>query len=241
MFMKHITRVITVSILCLFISIQGISAQNFETMDMHLAIELKSRATRPEIVNDRVLFSFSSKQPTRLVGIAFLHEDFSQIHTFLRNSGGIFVLPYTPPSSATELVYRLVVDGVWMEDPRNEDTFILNGDIPCSVFKLPASPRQEQEVPLSTVTKDGRVTFRYPADNARSVTVAGDFNHWDPYMYSLSRDPSGSGFYSLSLPLPRGTYYYYFVVDGRRVTDPANPQLTRKNDGSLVSVLNVQG
>lgn len=239
--MRHITRVITVSILCLFISTQGISAQKFETMDMHLAIELKSRATGPEMVNERVLFSFSSRQPARLVGIAFLHEEFKQVHPFLHNSEGVFVLPYTPPSSATELVYRLVVDGIWMKDPRNERTVILNGGIPCSVYELPAAPRQEQGKTLSTISEDGRVTFRYPADHARSVTVAGDFNHWDPYMYSLSRDPSGSGFYSLSLPLPSGTYHYYFVVDGRRVTDPANPQLTRKNDGSIVSVLNVQG
>ena len=156
MFMRHFTRIITVSILCLFTTIQGISAQNFETLDMHMAIELKKQATEPEMVNDRVLFSYSSSQPTRLVGIAFLHEKFSRVHSFQRNSQGVFVLPYSPPDSSTELVYRLVVDGIWLADPRNEHSVILNGGIPCSVFSLPASPRQQRPVSVSTITEDGR-------------------------------------------------------------------------------------
>ena len=116
---------------------------------------------------------------------------------------------------------------------------ILPDGIPCSVFSLPDPPRQT--VHSVTKAENGRVTFRYPAKNVSNITVAGDFNHWDPYMYSLDRDTLDGEFYSLTLPLPQGTYHYYFVVDGRRVTDPANPQLTRKSDGSLVSILRVGG
>lgn len=235
--MTHHTRLIICSILFVIAGLQGISAEHFETVDMHLTIELKTQGSGPEMVNDRVLFSYSSREPTRLVGIAFLHEDFRTIHPFYRNPQGVFVLPYVPPAGAEELVYRLIVDGIWMQDPYNPRTASLPGGIPCSIFGLPSAPREE--LPVTTTAENGRVVFRYPADSANSITVAGDFNHWDPYMYSLRRDPSGEDVYSLSLPLPRGTYHYYFVVDGRRVIDPANPLTIRKNDGSMVSVLNV--
>jgi len=236
--MKQRTHFILCSILFVFVVLQGISAQQYETMDMHLAIELKQLGTGVEQVNERLLFSFSSAQPTRLVGIAFLHEDFRVIHSFFRNPQGVFVLPYLPPDSVSELVYRLVVDGIWMRDPKNDHVATLPGGIKCSSFSLQGVKKESP--PAATRAEKGQVIFQYPDEQADSVTVAGDFNHWDPFMYSLNRDPSRDDLYSLSLVLPRGTYYYYFVVDGRRVVDPGNPRIVRKNDGTLVSVLNVR-
>jgi len=237
--MTYRTQLILSSILFVFVSLQGSYAQHYETADMHLAIELKDFGTGPERVNKRVLFSYSPTRPTRLVGAAFYHENFRQIHTFYRNDQGVFVFPYNPPDDTAELVYRLVVDGIWMEDPHNPDRRILPDGISCSVFSLPYTKEKPQ--PAVTSADEGQVVFRYPSDSALSVTVAGSFNHWDPYMYNLNRDPGPQDLYTLSLHLPRGTYYYYFIVDGRRVVDPANPSIVRKNDGTLVSVLRIQG
>jgi Glycogen recognition site of AMP-activated protein kinase len=62
------------------------------------------------------------------------------------------------------------------------------------------------------------VRFMLVADGAKRVTVAGDFNGWDPEHSPLSQD--GSTF-SGTVRLPPGAHEYMFVVDGKWVTDPA--------------------
>lgn len=59
-----------------------------------------------------------------------------------------------------------------------------------------------------------------PAEGARSVAVAGDFNEWRADDIFLE-DPEGDGVFVGTLRLPPGSYAYMFVIDGERwVTDP---------------------
>ena len=208
-------------------------------MNMHLAVEMKRHAEAPEIVDEQVVFSYQSSEPTRRVGIAFEHENFRTVHPFIRNRHKVFVLSYPIPPEQETLVYRLVVDGIWQADPRNRNTIQLPGGHACSVFQLPRE--EETGKKRSTSVEENRVVFRYPAETDGQVTVAGNFNHWDPFMHRLSKDSSRSDAYSLSISLPPGTYYYYFVVNGRRVLDPRNPRTMRSNDGHRVSVIELRG
>ncbi|MCA9577155.1 MAG: isoamylase early set domain-containing protein [Polyangiales bacterium] len=64
------------------------------------------------------------------------------------------------------------------------------------------------------------VRFVLPATGAREVTVAGEFNDWNPSETPLL-DEDGDGVFHTTLSLSRGAYAYMFVVDGERwVTDP---------------------
>jgi hypothetical protein len=63
------------------------------------------------------------------------------------------------------------------------------------------------------------VRFMLVAEGARRVTVAGDFNGWDPEGAPLTQD--GSGTFTGTVRLPAGAHEYMFVVDGKWVTDPA--------------------
>lgn len=67
---------------------------------------------------------------------------------------------------------------------------------------------------------DGKVTFRLRAAEARAVTVSGDFGPDTP----MSRDAQGVWTATVG-PLKPDVYVYYFMVDGVRLTDPANPQV----------------
>jgi 1,4-alpha-glucan branching enzyme len=59
-----------------------------------------------------------------------------------------------------------------------------------------------------------------PANGARSVTVAGDFNGWKTDVTTLA-DDDGDGVFVGVVELPPGSYAYMFVVDGRDwVPDP---------------------
>jgi hypothetical protein len=60
------------------------------------------------------------------------------------------------------------------------------------------------------------------APEARSVSVAGDFNGWRPEATPLRRGEGGT--WSARVPLAGGRrYQYMFVVDGQWVPDPAAP------------------
>lgn len=80
-------------------------------------------------------------------------------------------------------------------------------------------------------TPDGaNVMFRFVlvAKGARHVAVAGDFNGWNAAATALV-NADGQGTFVATVPLPRGSHEYMFVVDGEWVTDPVAPE--RKPDG----------
>lgn len=62
------------------------------------------------------------------------------------------------------------------------------------------------------------VQFRIRAPEARAVTVAGDFNDWEPEALEMQR--ADSGLWSARTALPPGRYAYMYVVDGQWITPP---------------------
>lgn len=74
------------------------------------------------------------------------------------------------------------------------------------------------------------VLFVLDAPDAKSVSLVGDFNQWNPAIHSLHRSAPGQP-WELRLELPRGRMYVYdFVVDGVEwVPDPLSQ--TRVKDG----------
>ncbi len=56
------------------------------------------------------------------------------------------------------------------------------------------------------------VLFVLPALDATDVSVAGNFNAWEPTPLS---DDDNDGIWTASIPLPPGRYEYAFVIDGR--------------------------
>lgn len=90
------------------------------------------------------------------------------------------------------------------------------------------------------LTGDGlwRCTFRFrPAEAARSVTLAGTFNSWNPQTEPL-QGPDESGTWSRQIVLGPGVYEYKFVVEGERwFHDPLNTQNVPDNHGGYNSVL----
>ena len=66
------------------------------------------------------------------------------------------------------------------------------------------------------------VQFLLAAPEARSVSLAGDFNRWDPAATPLT--PGTDGVWSVVVPLARGAFAYSFIVDGREWrADPVTP------------------
>lgn len=73
--------------------------------------------------------------------------------------------------------------------------------------------------------EDGSVSFFFPEEHHRSVSVTGNFCGWRTPGIPLQRAPGGWS--TTVASVPPGDVVYKFIVDGRWVTDPIN--LTREN------------
>jgi anti-sigma factor RsiW len=77
------------------------------------------------------------------------------------------------------------------------------------------------------------------APDAETVSVAGDFNGWDPGRSPLER--GDSGVWTALVPLEEGRYQYMFFVDGQRwVADPLAAESSSDGFGAQNSVIDVE-
>ena len=74
--------------------------------------------------------------------------------------------------------------------------------------------------------------------DAQSVSVAGDFNDWNPGQTKLER--SEGGMWTATIALKPGRYQYMFVIDGKQwVADPLAEEGTGDGFGSQNAVLDI--
>jgi hypothetical protein len=78
------------------------------------------------------------------------------------------------------------------------------------------------------------------APQAKSVSVVGDWNAWDPGRDRL-RDPNGDGIWEIRLRLQKGAELrYQFLIDGERwIPDPHAPLQVDDGFGGTSSVLQI--
>ncbi|MBN1233558.1 MAG: hypothetical protein JXA60_09425 [Candidatus Coatesbacteria bacterium] len=92
---------------------------------------------------------------------------------------------------------------------------------------------QKRENPVDSFGR--KFTFKYNAPYATQVNLFGNFpfnddcgkssfhGRFDLRIYSLKKDDNGIWKYTVNLP--KGRYYYHYVVDGQHhILDPLNPE-----------------
>jgi hypothetical protein len=236
-----------VTLLALIIgNIGALDTESYQLIDHLIGLV---RPGGPEVLDDGVLFTAPSAY--RSVGIAFAHEGFAKIYRFeklmtvrddpeaadakkgdadLYRDSGILFYAYPAPQDMRELEYRLIIDGLWTVDPLNPLRRIdERSGIYRSVVVLPETAPS----PASLDNPPGTLNLSYQAPSGETVTVAGDFNGWDPFMYELRE--TAPGLYSLVLPLPPGTYRYLLYYRGQTFPDPNNPNKVYNRSGDVVS------
>ncbi|MCL2264999.1 MAG: isoamylase [Treponema sp.] len=249
--MKRIEIFVLLMIIASFSPIAAQTA-DWETYDnISLLLSLKE-AGAPVVHENTVIFTADSG--LRKVGVAFAHENFAKVYWFrqllipndrinpvmlpgekepsLYKNSGIQFHVQLIPDNIKELEYRMIINGLWTVDPQNLKTRRdpVSG-LSFSVISMPY--RQIKPNPLQGLPEGLIFTFNAPP--GESVTVAGTFNSWDPFMYELREIQSGV--YSLMLPLPPGTYQYVFIHRGERHVDPNNSSRIYARDGKAASVI----
>jgi len=81
------------------------------------------------------------------------------------------------------------------------------------------------------------VRFEFTHPTAKSVSLAGTFNHWQPEAKTLHS--SGVGNWWKETALAPGTYEYCLVVDGKWIPDPLARESVPNPFGGRNSILRV--
>lgn len=123
---------------------------------------------------------------------------------------------------------RLRRAAAWLVAPREVRVVVrpwVAGALAAAAALVVVIARPETREPRavgSAITDSVAVRFVLHAPAARTVSVAGTFNQWDPAATPLvARE---DGLWAATLVLPRGEHQYAFVVDGVEwVPDPAAP------------------
>jgi hypothetical protein len=241
----------TIRICVFFFLIASVSwAADWETYDLIDRLLTIREPAAPVVHEDFVIFTAASS--LRRMGVAFAHENFSDIHWYTQlaisqdrmnpiilpgqkfpdpyKDSGLQFFVYRVPDHLREIEYRLVVNGLWTIDTANPKSRRdpVSG-ISMSIVSMPVRPANYN--PLNGLPEGLDFTFWGPP--GETVTVAGSFNGWDPFMYELREGPAGH--YSLKIPLPPGIYQYVFFHRGQRFTDPHNPNRIYSRDGTAAS------
>lgn len=115
----------------------------------------------------------------------------------------------------------------------------LLSSIPKQIIEVPVTSVPAQTIavgPKQEPTVFVRLVLLQPG--ARSVSVAGDFNGWNPAQTPLER--SGDGMWTATIPLKPGRYQYMFVIDGKQwIADPLATEEATDGFGSQNAVLDV--
>lgn len=115
--------------------------------------------------------------------------------------------------------YKYIVDGRWIQDPGNRLT-----------------EKQGRGTQNSVVYCYNFSFYLDGHSDARRVNLAGSFNNWNPRELFMKKTPEG---WELPVYLKEGTHAYKFIVDGRWITDPANPVTRpdgRGNENSFLAI-----
>jgi 1,4-alpha-glucan branching enzyme len=79
-----------------------------------------------------------------------------------------------------------------------------------------------------------KTEFSLSASQAQSVSIAGDFNQWNPSSHPMKMDDEG--IWRISFALNPGQYEYRFFVDGEWQNDPHGGPFVEKPLGTSNSL-----
>ncbi len=204
--------------------------------DLTLKMGTVSRAESPELFYRTILFTYDDYKNARYVGVAFEHEDFQQIHPFKRNEQGVYILPYDTPEGITTLLYRLVVDGLWIPDPNNNH--VTTDTMGNKLSRIDLTLPEKRIYTSPTIQPNGNVEFTFQYSAGKRVFLTGDFTNWEPFMIEMRE--KRPGLYVFEYNMIPGRYEYCFIANGMRILDPLNAYFGTNSHGYLASIFSVR-
>ncbi len=240
----------------------ALPGQSYSAVYFTYLSELR-RAEAPRQFSDSIIFSYSAPQREQQshisISIAFSHEDYRVVHQMQRNEYGVYFYVMNRrsiPYDILHIEYRLIVNGVWRDDPTNPQLRLDRSGAKFSQLRLTTEEREltspnitrgraefifspHEQATLRLTEIDGSRLY-FSRDERLQVYIAGSFNGWDPFLIPMHPDRSRPGQYRISLALTSGNHYYYYVVNGRRILDPHNSSVVTSAHGHSASLVTIE-
>jgi 1,4-alpha-glucan branching enzyme len=83
-----------------------------------------------------------------------------------------------------------------------------------------------------------RITFRYKNPRVNEVNLVSSLDNWSIYSHPMTRD--SDGYWTYQITVKRGSIYYYFFADGKKMIDVENPDRIFLDLPGEVSEINLQ-
>ncbi len=170
-----------------------------------------------ELASGLTRFILPGYERSKRVFLSGSFNNWSTLKGLMKRADGGWLLDVKLEPGACE--YKFISDGRWTTDP---DNLLQTNDGAGNV---------------NSVYYKYNYTFKlsgYPS--AHKITVAGEFNNWNPDELSLAKKDNTC---QLQMYLSEGKHLYYFMVDGKRITDPLNQHKENNTAGDLCSVLKI--
>lgn len=115
--------------------------------------------------------------------------------------------------------YKFIIDGRWIIDTDNKNV------------------ENDGEGNINSVFYFPNYKFVLPGfATAKKIILAGSFNGWNPDEIRLEKAPSG---WIVNMYLAEGTHTYRYIVDGKWIEDPSNPNKFPNEHGHFNSYVSV--
>lgn len=194
----------------------------------------------PLITEDGILFSYKQKgESPRYVMVSGDFNRWENPILMKKNRHGVFVLLYNKEDEKAIVLnkgkyrYLYLIDGVWVKDYLNNKSVYDHYGTELSYFEVftPIIILKNNPVKVN----DNKYIFYYENKSAKNVSIAGDFNNWNPFSFPMRKNKSG--LWEVELYIPQGSYSYRFIVDGIHRKDPLGMTLVQDRFGDEVSYL----
>ncbi|WP_024653932.1 hypothetical protein [Borrelia persica] len=198
--------------------------KNFDlSLNEFLEVSTRKDNLSPIVDSKRVIMFYPANKNIRKIFVACDFDDYAKKYLFKKNKYGLFFVKINLPHGIDRIKYRLVVDGIWTNDEYNKNVAFNKDLIPFSIIDIGVDYGYSSlRNPIDS--SDGReVELFYIGAPGHIVTIAGNFNSFNPFLNRLVEKKSHKGVYTIKLKdLPKGRIYYYFVDSGNKVIDKNN-------------------
>ncbi|MBN2653209.1 MAG: hypothetical protein JXR63_12590 [Spirochaetales bacterium] len=197
------------------------SSEN-ENLAIKSYIEDLQQAEPPTIISNHIIFSYKPTQQISTVYAVFSHENFQKLNTFaFYEKINMYILIYPIPQDIDFFHYRLNINGLWSIDKNNPNKEFNRHGFEMSKIYL-NELKYDKEIKTPQQITGNRYKFIYTGRPNSKITIAGDFNGWDPFMYRMKEITAG--IYEIELNINNEEFFYYFLDNGKKVLDSFNTQ-----------------
>jgi len=150
----------------------------------------------------------------------------------------VFVRDFVPQEAEiSEIKTHKAIQAQLSEDSLQISLKIISNDLPkLSFLKLQIGVNEYSILLKKSENQKHIITFDSENKTYKTVQVKGEMNAWNPNNTNLALE---NGMWKTEIEIKPGTYQYLFVVDGKEMLDPKNPEKNSNGMGGFNSVLKI--